>query len=81
VTFFTGASVCKAPFAACACNCTVEKVALGDEFEEGQPVWSLTVEDPAIQVKILRVIETRTFHPVGDTASRHFDGKLYCANS
>src|SRR5260370_742497 len=26
--------------------------------------------DPTIQVKLLRVIETRTFHPVGDTASR-----------
>src|SRR6202043_2839283 len=31
--------------------------------------------DPAIQVKLLRVIETRTFHPVGDTASKHFEGK------
>lgn len=32
--------------------------------------------DPAIQVKLLRVIETRTFHPVGDTAARQFLGKL-----
>src|SRR5260370_5238938 len=32
--------------------------------------------DPAIQVKLLRVIETRTFHPVGDTANREFHGKL-----
>src|SRR5205807_7519239 len=32
--------------------------------------------DPAIQVKLLRVIETRTFHPVGETASRQFRGKL-----
>ena len=30
--------------------------------------------DPSIQVKLLRVIETRTFHPVGDTASRQFAG-------
>ena len=28
--------------------------------------------DPGIQVKLLRVIETRTFHPVGDTAGRQF---------
>jgi len=35
--------------------------------------------DPAIQVKLLRVIETRTFHPVGDTAGRQFHGKLITA--
>jgi transcriptional regulator with AAA-type ATPase domain len=37
--------------------------------------------DPAIQVKLLRVIETRTFHPVGDTASRKFQGKLIAATN
>src|SRR5581483_11844501 len=37
--------------------------------------------DPAIQVKLLRVIETRTFHPVGDTASREFQGKLIAATN
>lgn len=37
--------------------------------------------DPAIQVKLLRVIETRTFHPVGDTASKHFEGKLIAATN
>lgn len=37
--------------------------------------------DPAIQVKLLRVIETRTFQPVGDTASRHFQGKLIAATN
>jgi transcriptional regulator with AAA-type ATPase domain len=37
--------------------------------------------EPAIQVKLLRVIETRTFHPVGDTASREFDGKLIAATN
>jgi hypothetical protein len=37
--------------------------------------------DPAIQVKLLRVIETRTFHPVGDTASRQFRGKLITATN
>lgn len=37
--------------------------------------------DPAIQVKLLRVIETRTFHPVGDTAARRFQGKLIAATN
>jgi transcriptional regulator with PAS, ATPase and Fis domain len=37
--------------------------------------------DPAIQVKLLRVIETRTFHPVGDTTGRQFRGKLITATN
>lgn len=37
--------------------------------------------DAAIQVKLLRVIQTRTFHPVGDTAERHFAGKLIAATN
>jgi transcriptional regulator with AAA-type ATPase domain len=37
--------------------------------------------DPSIQVKLLRVIETRTFHPVGDTAGRQFHGKLITATN
>jgi transcriptional regulator with GAF, ATPase, and Fis domain len=37
--------------------------------------------DPAIQVKLLRVIETRTFHPVGDTAGLQFRGKLITATN
>src|SRR5579871_1198182 len=37
--------------------------------------------DPAIQVKLLRVIETRTFYPVGDTAGRQFLGKLITATN
>lgn len=37
--------------------------------------------DPGIQVKLLRVIETRTFHPVGATASRAFRGKLIAATN
>jgi transcriptional regulator with AAA-type ATPase domain len=37
--------------------------------------------DPAIQVKLLRVIETRTFHPVGSTAGRRFRGKLITATN
>jgi len=37
--------------------------------------------DPSIQVKLLRVIETRTFHPVGDTVSQRFQGKLIAATN
>ncbi len=37
--------------------------------------------DPAIQVKLLRVIETRTFHPVGDTVGIRFRGKLVTATN
>lgn len=37
--------------------------------------------DPGIQVKLLRVMETRTFHPVGDTASKQFRGKLIAATN
>jgi DNA-binding NtrC family response regulator len=37
--------------------------------------------DPAIQVKLLRVIETRSFHPVGETAARQFQGKLIAATN
>lgn len=37
--------------------------------------------DPAIQVKLLRVIETRTFYPVGATAGRQFHGKLITATN
>jgi transcriptional regulator with AAA-type ATPase domain len=37
--------------------------------------------DTAIQVKLLRVIETRTFHPVGDSASIKFQGKLIAATN
>jgi transcriptional regulator with AAA-type ATPase domain len=37
--------------------------------------------DPAIQVKLLRVIETRSFHPVGETAARQFFGKLIAATN
>lgn len=37
--------------------------------------------DPGIQVKLLRVIETRSFHPVGSTASRAFRGKLIAATN
>ena len=37
--------------------------------------------DLAIQVKLLRVIETRRFSAVGDTAAREFHGKLIAATN
>jgi transcriptional regulator with AAA-type ATPase domain len=37
--------------------------------------------DVAIQVKLLRVIETRAFQPVGDNAPRQFHGKLIAATN
>jgi hypothetical protein len=37
--------------------------------------------DPSIQVKLLRVIETRTFFAVGDTVGRKFQGKLIAATN
>ncbi len=37
--------------------------------------------DLSIQVKLLRVIETRRFSPVGDTAVRQFHGKLIAATN
>ena len=37
--------------------------------------------DPGIQVKLLRVIETRTFHPVGETGAKDFRGKLIAATN
>ena len=36
---------------------------------------------PEIQVKLLRVIETRSFHTVGETAARRFRGKLIAATN
>src|SRR5271170_1491941 len=37
--------------------------------------------DLTIQVKLLRVIETRTFHPVGGVETRQFQGKLIAATN
>ena len=37
--------------------------------------------DAAIQVKLLRVIETRSFHAVGETAPSQFRGKLIAATN
>jgi transcriptional regulator with AAA-type ATPase domain len=37
--------------------------------------------DAAIQVKLLRVIQTRTFQRLGDTATRHFKGKIIAATN
>jgi transcriptional regulator with AAA-type ATPase domain len=37
--------------------------------------------DPAIQVKLLRVLETRTFNRIGETTLRNFRGKLIAATN
>jgi transcriptional regulator with PAS, ATPase and Fis domain len=37
--------------------------------------------DAAIQVKLLRVLQTRTFQTLGDTADRRFQGKLIAATN
>ncbi len=37
--------------------------------------------DPAIQVKLLRVLQTRTFQRIGDTAPRRFHGKVVAATN
>ncbi|MCA8952938.1 MAG: sigma-54-dependent Fis family transcriptional regulator [Planctomycetes bacterium] len=37
--------------------------------------------EPAIQVKLLRVLEERTFHRVGETRDRRFAGKLVAATN
>lgn len=37
--------------------------------------------DPAIQVKLLRVLQTRTFQPLGDTKDKQFQGKIIAATN
>jgi DNA-binding NtrC family response regulator len=37
--------------------------------------------DPVIQVKLLRVLQTRTFQRLGDTRTRHFQGKIIAATN
>jgi transcriptional regulator with AAA-type ATPase domain len=37
--------------------------------------------DPAIQVKLLRVVQTRSFSRVGETKSRRFEGKIIAATN
>ncbi len=37
--------------------------------------------DPSIQVKLLRVLETRRFQRLGDTEDRHFQGKVVAATN
>jgi transcriptional regulator with AAA-type ATPase domain len=37
--------------------------------------------DPALQVKLLRVLQTRTFQRLGDTRNRRFSGKLIAATN
>jgi DNA-binding NtrC family response regulator len=35
--------------------------------------------DPAIQVKLLRLLQTREFQRIGETKTRHFEGKIIAA--
>jgi len=37
--------------------------------------------DPSIQVKLLRVLQTRAFQRLGDTATRHFAGRILAATN
>lgn len=37
--------------------------------------------DPPIQVKLLRVLQTRSFQRLGDTQTRHFQGKIIAATN
>lgn len=37
--------------------------------------------DPAIQVKLLRVLQTRVFQRIGDTTDRRFEGKVVAATN
>ena len=37
--------------------------------------------DPSIQVKLLRVLQTRTFQPLGDTRDKVFQGKIIAATN
>jgi DNA-binding NtrC family response regulator len=55
-------------------------------FEVCQPGGSVFLDeigdlDPLLQVKLLRVIETRTFQPVGDEKDRKFRGKIVAATN
>ncbi len=55
-------------------------------LEECQPSGTVFLDevgdlDPAIQVKLLRVLQTRTFQRLGETTSRHFAGKIVAATN
>lgn len=63
--------------------------ALGDRvgwFESCRPLGTVFLDeigdlDPAIQVKLLRVLQVRTFQRLGESDLRHFNGKLIAATN
>lgn len=55
-------------------------------LESCQPLGTVFLDeigelDPAIQVKLLRVLQTRTFQRLGDTRTRQFRGKIIAATN
>ncbi len=55
-------------------------------LERCQPLGTIFLDeigdlDAAIQVKLLRVLQTRTFQPLGDTTERYLHGKLIAATN
>jgi transcriptional regulator with AAA-type ATPase domain len=55
-------------------------------FEACPPLGTVFLDEigevvPAIQVKLLRVLQTRTFHRLGEIQTRHFRGKIIAATN
>jgi transcriptional regulator with AAA-type ATPase domain len=55
-------------------------------LEACQPLGTVFVDevgelDPAIQVKLLRLLQTRTFQRLGETTERRFEGKILAATN
>ena len=55
-------------------------------FESCPPLGTIFLDEigelePSLQVKLLRVLQARTFHRVGETATRSFEGKIIAATN
>lgn len=55
-------------------------------FEECKPLGTVFMDEigelaPTIQVKLLRVVQGRTFSRVGESQTRHFEGKIIAATN